>query len=139
MNHSASERGYDSGLPLFFACGCTTVRAMRIVLTFGLLIVALTSLRAAEVAQPSGEAPVVLITAFKPFNNRGVNGSETVAEVLRAGVPGVQLKVVVLDVVWGEPTAKLPPLIKEHRPRVLIGLGEGFPGAVRVERVARNL
>jgi pyroglutamyl-peptidase len=88
--------------------------------------------------EPATSDPVVLITAFKPFDNRGVNGSETVAEALRAGEPGIQLKVLVLDVAWGEPAAKLPALVQQLRPRVLIGLGEGHPGQVCVERVARN-
>jgi pyroglutamyl-peptidase len=90
-----------------------------------------------SVDAPPSAPPGVLVTAFKPFDNRGANGSETVGEVLRAGEPGLQMNVLVLDVGWAEP-AKLPALVQRLRPRLLIGLGEGHPGRVCIERVARN-
>lgn len=89
--------------------------------------------------EPPENGPVVLITAFKPFAQRKVNGSETVAEALRRDHgDGVQVKVLVLDVVWQEPAAKLPALVKQLRPRLFIGLGEGHAGMVMVESTARN-
>ena len=112
------------------------MRALPVLLV--LLLCSSRSLSAADAVEASVDGPVVLLTAFKPFDNRGVNGSETVAEALRTGQPGVQLTIVVLDVAWGAPAAKLPALVKQLRPRLLIGLGEGHPGRVCVERVARN-
>lgn len=103
-----------------------------------LALVLLSAISISSAEAPPADGPVVLITAFKPFDNRGVNGSETVAGVLRAGEPGVQLKVLVLEVAWGEPAAQLPALVRQVRPRVLIGLGEGHPGRVCIERIARN-
>ncbi|MBA3700023.1 MAG: hypothetical protein H0W78_14335 [Planctomycetes bacterium] len=88
--------------------------------------------------EPVASGPVVLITAFKPFAQRKVNGSETVAEALRKDLPGVQVKVLVLEVGWKEPSAKLPLMAQKLRPRVLIGLGEGAVGSVMVEQVAHN-
>lgn len=107
-----------------------------IVLVLG--ISSLMPVLAAEEA--SKEDQVVLITAFNPFAQRMVNGSETVAEALRRDhSDGLAVKVLVLDVVWQEPAAKLPALVSNVRPRLLIGLGEGHPGSVMVERTARNL
>lgn len=110
---------------------------MRTLLTLLTMCAAL-AWSADEPADGAAQASV-LITAFKPFAQRQVNGSETIAEALRRDHgDGQQIKVVVLDVQWGEPAAKLPALVKQLRPRLLIGLGEGSPGAVMVERVARN-
>lgn len=103
-----------------------------------LLLCSSRSLSAGDADEPSVDGPVVLITAFKPFANRKVNGSETVAEALRNDVPGVQVKVLILDVGWKEPPAKLPIMVQKLRPRVLIGLGEGRAGSVMVENVAHN-
>jgi pyroglutamyl-peptidase len=84
------------------------------------------------------DAPTVLITAFRPFAGRQVNGSQTVVEHLRTAVPGVRLEVLLLDVAWSAPGSTLPARVAELKPRLLIGLGEGHPGRVCVERVARN-
>lgn len=104
-----------------------------------LLLCSLQSIQAADADGPAVDGPVVLITAFKPFAQRKFNGSETVAEALRRDHgDGVQVKVLVLEVQWPEPAAKLPALVQKLRPRLLIGLGEGAPGSVMVERTARN-
>lgn len=103
-----------------------------------LLLCSPRSFWAADGDEPSTDGPVVLITAFRPFANRTVNGSETVAEALRSDVPGLQVKVLILDVGWKEPSTKLPIMVEKLRPRVLIGLGEGHAGSVMVENVAHN-
>lgn len=83
-------------------------------------------------------APTVLLTAFQPFAERAANGSRTVAEHLRTGMSEVRIEVLVLPVAWGEPERQLPAAVQRLRPRLLIGLGEGWPQAVMVERIARN-
>lgn len=92
-------------------------------------------------ALAAGEAagPVVVLTAFQPFAGRGSNGSATVARALEAaGVPGAELHVVVMPVRWGEPLRTVPALVERWRPSLLLGLGEGLPGRIAVERRADN-
>jgi pyrrolidone-carboxylate peptidase len=90
-------------------------------------------------AMAAGADPVVLITAFGPFDGRGVNGSETVGRALIAqGIPGVELHLVVMPVGWNEPLKRLPPAVEQFHPQVLIGLGEGL-GGIQVEQIGLNL
>jgi pyroglutamyl-peptidase len=87
----------------------------------------------------SATEPVVLITAFKPFAGRGVNGSATLAYALeRQGVPGHRLAVQIIPVIWGEPERVLPETVQRLRPVLVLGLGEGHPGRIAFERFARN-
>ncbi|HYE06400.1 MAG TPA: hypothetical protein VEL07_12875 [Planctomycetota bacterium] len=82
---------------------------------------------------------VVLITAYGPFQGRGVNGSETVARGLDGvEIAGAVIRVRVLPVRWGEPEARVPAAIDELAPVLVVGLGEGHPDRVAVERTARN-
>jgi pyroglutamyl-peptidase len=89
--------------------------------------------------QPVDGGPVVLITAFTAFAGRGVNGSATVAAAMDGTViSGHRLHALVMPVVWGAPEAMLPAAIARWRPRLVLGMGEGGPGRVAVELVARN-
>ena len=86
------------------------------------------------------DAAVVLVTAFQPFAGRGVNGSETVARSLvEAEIVGAKVRILVLPVRWGEPERALSIAVTTHRPRLILGLGEGYPGRISVERRARNV
>ena len=84
--------------------------------------------------------PVILVTAFQPFAGRGANGSATVAQRLAGEViAGCRVTVLVMPVRWGEPARQLPAAVARLQPRLLLGLGEGYPGLVSVERVGANL
>jgi len=90
-------------------------------------------------AEEAGAEPVVLLTAFTAFAGRGVNGSETVATALdQRVIAGARVHILVLPVQWGEPERQLPAAVTKWKPALLLGLGEGWPGHVAVERVARN-
>jgi pyroglutamyl-peptidase len=84
--------------------------------------------------------PSVLLTAFGPFDGRGVNGSATVAHRLDGTlIAGSRISILVLPVRWGEPERRLPAEVDRLKPMVLLGLGEGQPGrTVYVERVGAN-
>lgn len=103
-----------------------------------LLLLALLPALADRLSAVEDDAPVVLITAFEPFAQRIKNGSATVAGALGRELTEVSLRIDVMPVRWGEPERRLPALVTKLRPRLLIGLGEGQPGFVAVERVARN-
>ena len=86
----------------------------------------------------AGEPATVLVTAFEPFAGRTRNGSATVAAALpAAGSAEARIVVVRLPVTWDAP-ARLATLVAEHRPRLILGLGEGHPGRIAWERIARN-
>jgi len=89
----------------------------------------------AAVAEPDP----ILVVAFGPFAGRGENGSATVARALDGRtVAGHPVVTAVLPVAWGAPERKLPALVAEHRPRLVLGLGEGHPGRVAIETRAVN-
>ncbi|MEK7413905.1 MAG: hypothetical protein AAB263_11375 [Planctomycetota bacterium] len=105
------------------------------------LLSALIGLHAAEpiVAPAATQTPVILITAFKPFAGRGVNGSETVARSFDGKIiAGCRVHVLVMSVLWGEPAKQIPKLVAELKPKLALGLGEGYPERITVEHVGRN-
>jgi pyroglutamyl-peptidase len=85
--------------------------------------------------------PVVLLTAFGPFDGRGVNGSATIAHRLDGTlIAGARISILVLPVRWGEPERRLPAEVERLKPVALLGLGEGRPGlTVYVERMGANV
>ncbi len=89
-----------------------------------------------------GEAPalpVILVTAYKAFAGRGVNGSETVATALDGQIiAGHRIATLVMPVRWGEPERSVPNAVAQRHPTMVLGLGEGYPGKVTVEFTARN-
>ncbi|TVR45908.1 MAG: hypothetical protein EA402_03595 [Planctomycetota bacterium] len=86
-------------------------------------------------AAPTASEVNLLITAFGPFDGRGINGSSTVLPDLVQAFNGQAL---VLPVTWASLHDQLTPAIASMRPRILIGLGEGHPGAIALELRARN-
>ncbi|MBA3708304.1 MAG: hypothetical protein H0W83_05745 [Planctomycetes bacterium] len=85
------------------------------------------------------DAPIVLVTAYAPFDGRSLNGSATVARAIDGKtVGGARIATLVLPVRWGEPQAKLPTAITDLKPVLVLGLGEGYPAKVTFERIAHN-
>jgi len=83
--------------------------------------------------------PVVLITAYGPFEGREVNGSETIARQLdQQLIHGYRVCILVMPVLWGQPARDLPPMLARLRPHLVLGLGEGGPDTVVVECIGRN-
>jgi pyroglutamyl-peptidase len=103
------------------------------------LLLLLIAIRLAFADEAAPAPRLVLVTGFGPFDGRGINGSATVARALAdQRIGDATVRVLVLPVRWGEPEAKLPAAVAELHPALVIGLGEGYPGKVAVERVAHN-
>ena len=81
----------------------------------------------------------ILVTAFEPFNGRDINPSQLILEQLE--VPeGVTLIKELLPVEFKRTTTILQNLLKEHRPDIVLSLGQaGNRPEISVERVAVNL
>ena len=81
----------------------------------------------------------LLITAFEPFNGGTINPSQLVLEQLEAPEQ-VELIKVLLPVEFKATTNIIKQLLQEHRPDVVISLGQaGNRPEICVERVAINL
>ncbi|MGD6754631.1 pyroglutamyl-peptidase I [Streptomyces sp. BH105] len=83
----------------------------------------------------------VLLTGFEPFGGESVNPSWQTAEAVAAAPPdGLSVTAVQLPCVFGESIAALRTAVAEHRPDLVLCLGQagGRPG-VTVERVAVNV
>jgi len=83
----------------------------------------------------------VLLTGFEPFAGATVNPSwDAVQEVARSPIPGVELIVRRLPVVFGDAAARLLEHITLHTPDLVIAVGvaEGR-SRISVETVAHNL
>ena len=81
----------------------------------------------------------ILVTAFEPFNGRDINPSQLILEQLEAP-EGVTLMKEILPVEFKATTEILKKRLKEHRPDVVISLGQaGNRPEISVERVAINL
>ena len=104
------------------------------------LLLSLLSLPAKAVEAASEEpAATILIIAYGPFAGRGVNGSQTLAEALHGQqIAGYEIVSSVLPVRWGAPEAALPDLLAQHRPALILGLGEGHPDHIAIEMRAHN-
>ncbi len=79
-----------------------------------------------------------LITAYQPFQGRGVNGSSTILRWLRRHWPAGQFHSRILPVAWELAPKRLTQLLETKRPRRYLGIGEGQPGRCAWETVARN-
>jgi pyrrolidone-carboxylate peptidase len=79
-----------------------------------------------------------LITAYQPFQGRGVNGSSTLLRWLRRHWPAGQFHSRILPVAWEQAPRHLIQLLETKRPRRYLGIGEGQPGRCAWETVARN-
>ena len=81
----------------------------------------------------------LLLTAFEPFNGGTVNPSQMVLEKVEEP-HGMELVKIVLPVEFKKTTRLLKELLREHRPDVVISLGQaGNRPEICVERVAVNL
>ncbi len=81
----------------------------------------------------------ILVVGFAPFQGRLQNGSQTLAEALEKNTPrGAVLEALVLPVAWGSVEQLLMPKLKAFAPSLVLGLGEGKPGQITLERAARN-
>ena len=81
----------------------------------------------------------ILVTSFEPFNGRDINPSQLILEQLEAP-EGVTLMKELLPVEFKATTEILKKRLKEHRPDVVISLGQaGNRPEISVERVAINL
>ena len=87
----------------------------------------------------SGAGPV-LVTGFEPFDGRPVNASWSAVEALVTGWPGPERLVAVrLPVSFRGARQALRLAVREHGPRLVVGVGEAARAAVGVERVAVNV
>lgn len=84
-----------------------------------------------------GAAEDVLITGFKPFAGRPTNGSATMATWLGREL-GSSVHVEVMPCTWDQPDGLISRVVQGRHWRALIGLGEGWPGLINVEQLARN-
>jgi pyrrolidone-carboxylate peptidase len=101
--------------------------------------VALATLASIAPAADQKAKPVVLVTAYGVFDGRAVNGSSTVAKRLDGlEIGGATIAIAILPVRWGEPEARIPKLVAEKKPILLLGLGEGYPDKITCERVGHN-
>lgn len=84
----------------------------------------------------------VLLTAFEPFGGETVNPSAQAARLVLDGpaVPGAELVLAVLPVVYGAAGDALEAALAAHDPELVISLGQaGGRTGVTPERVAVNL
>ena len=85
--------------------------------------------------------PLLLVSAFEPFDGRAVNASAAALECLVADPPrGVAIAPLLLPVVGVTAPRRLLSAIRRHRPVAVVALGEaGGNAAIAVERIAINL
>ena len=81
----------------------------------------------------------IVVTGFEPFNGGTINPSEQIVHCLEAP-QGVQLIKVILPVEFQKTTLQLQELLNEHRPDVILSVGQaGGRAEISVERVAINI
>ena len=83
----------------------------------------------------------VLITAFEPWGNNNVNASrESINKVVHElweNNLNVKLEKVLLKVTY-EAVGEIPNLYDQYKPDLCIHFGMGYPGAIELEKYARN-
>jgi len=82
-------------------------------------------------------APLILVTGFEPFGGWTINPSWELARALAAERPEVVMAAC-LPVSWEEVGRELRRLLKEHRPRAVVCLGQAVRPALALERVGVN-
>lgn len=90
------------------------------------------------------QATRVLITGFEPFGDSSVNPTQLLVEAVSKGElstpSSLEVKAVVLPVVFGEGSARLLRELREFRPEVVLAFGQaGGRSAIEFERIAVNL
>jgi pyroglutamyl-peptidase len=89
--------------------------------------------------------PTLLLTGFEPFLDRDgklvdPNPSGDVARALRGRrVAAYRALGVVLPVTYDAVSARIPHLLTEHTPSLVVAMGAGRRGRVAIEQVAANL
>lgn len=85
--------------------------------------------------------PCLLLTAFEPFDQTGVNSSDrTLRAIKRQGVPGVVLVTRILPVDQKRGPLALVAAVKRERPDGVVCLGQSARrAAISIERIAINL
>lgn len=81
---------------------------------------------------------ITLVTAFKPFQGRGKNGSATLLGWLRRRLAAHHFPFAILPVDWEIGPRRLRRLIQRFRPERYLALGEGQAGRVAFELQAWN-
>ena len=74
----------------------------------------------------------ILLTGFTPFDGRDINASWVAAQTF------TDANHLEIPVVWGQPLSLLSTAITEHKPDIVISLGEGHEGYFAIETRARN-
>lgn len=85
--------------------------------------------------------PTVLITGFEPFGGEPVNPSAQAAQALAGRtIAGRRVVAAVLPCVFGASIAELERLLDEHRPELVVCVGQaGGRAGLSLERVAINV
>lgn len=82
----------------------------------------------------------ILVTGFEPFGGESRNPAAEAVELLPDTLGRAEIVKLILPVVRGEAPELLYRAVKEHRPHVVLSVGQaGGRSAVSVERVAVNL
>ena len=104
----------------------------------------MTTINAEDVLPPNTPANqanndgVFIITAYRSFNGRAKNGSETVINALRSQPDLNQVQFHALDVGWKQVEEFMRLHVNGKNIRGIIGLGEGYPGYVAIELFGKN-
>lgn len=87
------------------------------------------------------DEPTILLTGFEPFGGERVNPSREIVLALDGEIVGAHRVVgAILPVAFSSTQALLEALLEEHRPRLVLALGQaGGRGEISLERVAVNL
>ena len=83
--------------------------------------------------------PRFLVTGFSPFEGRSVNSSWIAAQNISQRFSDLDLEILELPVVWGEPARIFTPRCQHNPPDVVLSKGEGKPGHFTIETVTRNI
>lgn len=85
--------------------------------------------------------PKVILTGFDPFKAQSINASWVAVQAFRGKrIAGHRVVVAELPTVFGQATSRLRDLLIEHRPVLVIGVGESSArDCLALERVAINI
>jgi pyroglutamyl-peptidase len=91
--------------------------------------------------QPASKLPTVLLTGFDPFGGEAINPSWLAVQLLHGRrIAGHRLVAALLPTVFGAALTQLNALMRQHRPALVICVGQaGGRAALSLERVAINL
>lgn len=136
--------------PIGFEAGDTNIsryvanRVTSMIDSNGLTLIEPESETAVETLQGTGENKVqdkttIVISAFKPFNNRGVNASTDIANRVKKKLGRPDVVIEITDVFWDEPGKHIDNVQKtDSEIEMWIAIGEGTPGVINVETQGQN-